>query len=398
MIKIKEKYFDGDISQGFIALYSSKSIMRIASGFFGLFLPIFIYQIFEGDFRHTVVYFLIINIIYVVFLGLAAGFMNRIGFRKSLKFSVFFGALFYFSLSFANQDNWYFIFPISILMTSLFRLSHWIPYHVDFAKFTDHKNRGREVGLLDATTNVVGVIAPLVAGIILAVFNFKVLFVIAVLVYLMSFIPLMTIPKTEERFIWTYKETWVEFFSKKRRETILAYMADGMECAIGAVVWPIFIFELLKGNYAEIGGVAAIITGSIIILQLLVGKYADKKFSKKSFIKWGSVLYSLGWIFKIFIATTFQIFVVDAYHKLMKIFLRIPFDALTYEIAADQGHYVDEFTVLHEMAVGFGRLVSYIAIIVVIGFIDLHWLFAIAAIAAILFNMIRARRVPRVAA
>lgn len=395
-MKIKEKYFDGNVSHGFISLYSSKSIMRIAGGFFGLFLPIFIYEILEKDFRNVVIYFLSINVLYAIFLGLAAGFISRFGFRKSLKASVFFGALFYFILFFANQENWIVVLPLSVVAMVLFRLSHWIPYHVDFAKFTDIKNRGREVGLLDATTNVIGVVAPLAAGVILSVFNFKVLFVIAVVVYLMSFIPLVTIPKTHEKFSWTYAQTWKEFFSKERRETILAYVADGVECSIGAVVWPIFIFELLKGNYAEIGGVAAIITGSIIVLQLFVGKYADKNFSKKSFIKWGSLLYSLGWILKVFIATAFQIFVIDAYHKLMKIFLRIPFDALTYEIAADQGHYVDEFTVLHEMAVGVGRAISYAIIIILTAFVDLHWMFILAAVAAILFNMIRAKRVARI--
>ncbi|MFC1638572.1 MFS transporter, partial [Patescibacteria group bacterium] len=292
-------------------------------------------------------------------------------------------------------NNWYLILPISVFVSGMFRLTHWIPYHVDFAKFTDNKNRGREVGLLDATTNVIGVIAPFAAGLILAYFDFKALFIIAVVVYLMAFIPLITIPRTHERFSWTYGETWKEFFSKKRRGTIFAYMADGFECAIGAVVWPIFIFELLSGNYMAVGSVAAIITASIIAVQLLVGKYADKKFSKGSFIKWGSVMYSFGWFLKVFIATSFQIFIVDAYHKMMRIFLRIPFDALTYEIAADQGHFVDEFTVIHEMAVSLGRIISYIVIGVVAALVGMHWSFIFAAIASLLFNMIRARRVSR---
>ncbi|MFC1645432.1 MFS transporter [Patescibacteria group bacterium] len=394
-MKIGKNYFDGDLSHGFVSLYTSKSIMRIASGFFGLFLPIFLYELFDRNFQYVIYYFLPINIFYFIFLALSAKTMNKFGFKKALQVSVFMGAAFYFSLYFADKDNWYWILPLSILASGMFRLTHWIPYHVDFAKFTDSKNRGREVGLLDATTNIIGVIAPLVAGLILAYFDFKMLFIIAVVVYLMAFIPLITIPRTHERFSWTYKQTWKEFLSKKRRGTIFAYMADGFECAIGAVVWPIFIFELLSGNYMAVGSVAAFITGSIIVVQLIVGKYADKKFSKGSFIRWGSVLYSLGWFLKIFIVTSFQIFIVDAYHKMMRIFLRIPFDALTYEIAADQGHFVDEFTVIHEMAVSAGRIISYIVIGVVATFVGLHWSFIFAAVASLLFNMLRAKRVVR---
>ena len=77
-----------------------------------------------------------------------------------------------------------------------------------------------------------------------------------------------------------------------------------------------------------------------IILQLTVGRLADK-FSKRKMIKWGNVIYASGWVAKIFIGTAFQIFIVSTYHNLAKIFSRTPFDALTYEKAADQGHYVD---------------------------------------------------------
>ena len=143
----------------------------------------------------------------------------------------------------------------------------------------------------------------------------------------------------------------------------------------------------------QVGFIAALVTGSTIILQLLVGKYADKKFLKGTFIKFGSILYSFGWILKVFIATAFHIFVVDAYHKLMKIFLRIPFDALTYELAADEGHFVDEFTVLHEMAIHIGRVIMLILVIVLSIYLSITWSFALAAVAAILLNFIRAKRV-----
>lgn len=395
MMKIGKKYFDGDLSHGFVSLYTSKSIMRIASGFFGLFLPIFLFELFDGKFLYVVLYFLPINIAYFALLGISARFMNRIGFKRALQASIFLGSFFFFTLFLADKSNLYWVMPLSVVVQSLFRLLHWIPYHVDFAKFTDSKNRGREVGLLDATTNVIGVIAPFSAGLILAYFDFKALFVVSIIVYLMAFIPLITLPRTHERFSWTYRQTWKEFFSKKRRGTVLAYIADGFECAIGAIVWPIFIFGLLDGDYMAVGGVAAVITASIIIIQLFVGKYADKKFSKGSFIKWGSLFYSLGWILKVFIATSFQIFVVDAYHKLMKIFLRIPFDALTYEIAADQGHFVDEFTVIHEMAVALGRIISFVFMALLAITVGVNWTFILAAVAALLFNVIRAKRVVR---
>ncbi len=391
--KLKKRYFDGKIKSGFVALYSSKSIIRIAGGLFGIFLPIFLYGIFGNNFSKVAWYYIASDFSYIVLIPLGAILINHFGFRRALRASVFFGAFFYGTFYFTTESNVLLICVLSLTFLVLWRITHWIPYHVDFAKFTDAKNRGREVGLLEATTNVIGVITPFVAGLVISQLGFDTLFLIAVVIYLSSYIPLLTIPKTRENFSWGYFQTWKEFFSRKRRSNILAYMADGAENTVGAVVWPIFIFELLKGNYAEVGLISALITGTTIILQILMGKYADKKFSKAKFIHFGSVLYSLGWILKIFVATSFQIFIIDAYHKLMKIFLRIPFDALSYEIAADEGHFVDEYTVIHEMALSFGRVVAMLLIIAVAMFSNLNIAFVIAALSSIVLNFLRAKKI-----
>ncbi|TSC94841.1 MAG: Uncharacterized protein Athens101428_123 [Candidatus Berkelbacteria bacterium Athens1014_28] len=391
--KLKKRYFDGNIKSGFVALYSSKSIIRIAGGLFGIFLPIFLYGIFENNFSKVAWYYIASDFFYIILIPLGAIFLNRLGFRRALRISVFFGAFFYGTFYFASVKNALLISVISLTFLVLWRITHWIPYHVDFAKFTDKKNRGREVGLLEATTDVIGVITPFAAGLIISRAGFGTLFLIAVAIYLASYIPLLTIPKTREKFSWKYFQTWKEFFSRQRRANILAYMADGAENTVGAVVWPIFIFELLKGNYAEVGFISALITGTTIILQILMGKYVDEKFSKKKFIHFGSTLYALGWIFKIFVITSFQIFVIDAYHKLMKIFLRVPFDALTYEIAADEGHFVDEYTVIHEMALSFGKVAAMLLIIPISLSTNLSSTFLIAALASIVLNFLRAKKV-----
>ena len=125
-----------------------------------------------------------------------------------------------------------------------------------------------------------------------------------------------------------------------------------------------------------------------VIAQLFLGKYIDSKAKKENILKWGSFLYSFGWLIKVFISTAFQIFVVGAYHSITCIFLRTPFDALTYEIAADQEHYVDEFTVLHEMALNFGRVLMIILIIIISFFFDIQWVFVLAALASMVFNLL----------
>jgi len=187
-------------------------------------------------------------------------------------------------------------------------------------------------------------------------------------------------------------ETWKQFFSRKRRKIVLAYMADGAENVVGIVIWPIFIYQLLNGDYFQVGAISTFIVGVTVGAQLLLGKKMDENDSKKDALKWGSFLYSAGWVVKIFITTAFHIFMVGAYHSVAKIFLRTPFDALTYEIAANQGHFVDEFTVLHEIAINFGKALMVLLIVVISFYLAIQWTFILAAASAIVFNLLSERQ------
>ena len=137
------------------------------------------------------------------------------GFRRSLRVSVLFGALFYIAFYFIDQDNWKYLIPLSLFIIVLYRLFYWLPYHVDFAKFTSRKDRGRQVSMLNATRLILGIFIPLIAGFVIMRFGFDVLFVIAIILYFVSGIPYLTIPHTMEKFSWTWKQTWQKFFSKK---------------------------------------------------------------------------------------------------------------------------------------------------------------------------------------
>ena len=154
-----------------------------------------------------------------------------------------------------------------------------------------------------------------------------------------------------------------------------------------------FIFEILNGNYFEVGAISTFIIGATVVIQLITGKYIDGKIKKEYMLKLGSILYSLGWVLKIFVATAFHIFAAGAYHSIMKVFTRTPFDTLVYEIAADQGHYVDEFTTLREIAISIGRIITLIVAIIVSLYASIAWTFALAAVASLGLNMLYSKHV-----
>jgi YQGE family putative transporter len=315
--------------------------------------------------------------------------VERYNLKNAIYIAIIANVLFLLILSITTQTNIHLTVYPAILLIVIFRMLYWIPYHTTFATFSDQNNRMREVAIFQATMHTIGIITPLIAGFIITKTSYQTLFIIGIVIYLLSLLPLLTLSDVHENFSWSYIQTWKQLFSKRYRHAIIAHYAEGIDSGVGIVVWPIFIYELLNGNFISIGFITTLTILVTVILELYIGKYADKAKNKKNVLKFNSVLYALGWIIKIFVVTGFQIFIADAYHKITQALTKNTLSAITYDISADEGHYVDEFTVIKEMAVHAGRVTLYFATICLLFFIQIQWIFVVAAISALTVNFIR---------
>ena len=383
---LRYHYFNGKLKQGFVALFSGRMIQLVGTGLTGLFIPVFLLEKMGYSITLVLLYFIVIHFCYAFLVPFAAIALNKIGMRRSLRISIIFDALFYFFLFFIQY------YPVTMLVlagisTIMSRTLFWLPFHVDFAKFTDLKNRGKEVSLFWATRALISIIMPLLSGFLIGLYGFNAVFALTIILILTSWIPFLGLPGNREIFEWTYVETFKNFFKKENRSLVIANMANGAENDIAIVVWPIFIWQLLKGNYFAVGALSSLIVLSTILLQFAVGKFTDIV-NKRKLLRWGSMLYAAGWFAKVFVITAFQTYVVGAYHSFTQIFKDTPFDALNYEIMADQGHFIDEYTVIKEMAVQFGKVLVLCAAVVVSLTLGMQWTFALAALASLLINFL----------
>jgi MFS family permease len=382
----KLKYFNNKLSPGFVALFSGRMIQFIASCLLGLFLPIFLFTKLNYRIEYVFLYFAAGWLLYGLLLPIGAQLLNKIGLRRSLRISVFLDGLYYACLYFVDKDPYLFL-TLSMVVITLDRLMFWLPYHTDFAKFTDQSNRGKEVSLMYATHSFLSIIMPVVAGYIIVKYGFNAIFVMAIIIYLAAGIPYLVLPRTEEKYSWGVWETWKKYFALENRKLVISNMANGAENVVGIIIWPIFIWQILKGDYLEVGAISSLIVLVSIIFQLFAGKYTDL-INKRKILHWGSALYALGWVAKIFVLTAFHIFIIGAYHEFTKIFKDTPFDTLNYEIMAKYGHYVDEYTVLKEIAIQFGRVLMLILAIAVALNFGLNWTFGLAALTSLLINLL----------
>ena len=372
--------------RGFMGLYWGRVIMTVSGGLLGVFLPIFLYNLFDKNIHAVVLYYVLGSLVYMILAPLGVQFLNKFGFRKSLVVSTIAAAIMYTAYYFTTAATLWYLIPLSLVMLIAFRLFFWIPYHIDFAMFTRTKKRGEQVGLMLATLTLLGVVGPIIAGYLIVHFGMSTLFAISIAAFIAGIIPFSIVPRTNEKFSWSYRRSWQELFAKENRAVVLSSIGSGADDILGSVIWPIFIFLLLDGDYFKIGALSSFIAGATVLLQLLLGRHLDKMGNKNQILKLGSVLYAVGWIIKIFVATAFQVFIAGIYHKFTKVFTDTSFDAIFYEMAADQGHYIDEFTLLSELAVQIGKIMALIIASIVALYVGLQWTFIIGALAALSFN------------
>ncbi len=388
MVKAFQQKFDkSDLSSGITALYSNIVIDQIGSGLVGIFMPVFLWQIF-GKLEWVLVYYFCLYFLYLIFMFWGAKVMSVLGQKTSMILSIPFKVLFYASLYYLSLGYPVLIFVILMLICIELRMQlFWIPYHTDFAKFTNKKSRGQVISFFSSISSIVSIFIPFFAGWVIDKHGFETLFLLALVLIATSIVPLFMVRPTYEKFTYSFKKTWHKLFSKSYRRIFGSYLADGVENSIGVIIWPIFIFQLLEGDFLAVGAVSSAIVLVTVVVRMLMGKLTDK-YNKKKLLKIGSYLYALGWFVKIFVATGFQIFIASTYHNFAGIVMRTPFSALIYEKAADAGHYVDEQSVLREMSLNMGRSIGIILLLVLVSFVGLQWTFVLAAVASLFINLL----------
>lgn len=105
----KKKYFTNRLPNGFGSFYLAKTIHFTASGLLGIFMPIFLYNLFDSNFQLVMVWYLLGSLLYIIIVAYGAQFLDKFGFRKSLQISVILGAVHYSVFYFIDKESVFFI-------------------------------------------------------------------------------------------------------------------------------------------------------------------------------------------------------------------------------------------------------------------------------------------------
>lgn len=345
-------------------MYVSAALRDLALSMSGIFVPLYLLVDLEYPLSKVLMFFLIFSISLTLSVLIAAKFTSRYGVKHGILTSNFILILYIISLVTLPYHVAYFIPAILAGLSTSF---YWVNFHVDFARFSDKKNRSKEVSTWFMTAYLSVLVGPILGAIIITFLGFTTLFVIVSLILLLSAIPLFLSSEIYEPLKFSFND----IFKKSHWKETYFYIGYGIRVMLSQVVFPLYIFFLLT-KYISLGIISSITSLGSIFIGYIIGKISRNEKKEYSMFRYGSLFHSLGLFLMMFVRTFIQIVFVNVYLAMSFIFVDIPHYSMMYSKARKQGNLMG-YIVFREITIGFGRILGVLVVLLtgklVIGFI-----------------------------
>ena len=258
------------------------------------------------------------------------------------------------------------------VFSGLYRACYFVPYAVSSERLSGWRP------YMSSLFELFLAVLPIAGGILIgssARGSVLVLFG-AVILLMLSLIPLAQLPAIYERYDWSYTETMRRFFSRRSRALAVISILEGIQGAGLLLVWPLIAFAIVGWSYPMVG--------IVISVSLLFAIAFKKLFSFIHTHMHTSPLVVSGiamaaWLLRLLAYTPVSVISADALYHTGTPSRAYNIDTITSEQSADGSHYLDEYTALKQMGLALGR----ISICVAAGIL-MFYVSALAAFAMVL--------------
>jgi hypothetical protein len=225
------------------------------------------------------------------------------------------------------------------IFIGVYRAMYWTPYVLE---------RQNEISGAQLPHEIFIAVMPAIAGYVLinGPFGAAMLLFAAASILIASLAPLFKVPEMYERFSWGYRETFAELFEPKYNAIIEPSFVEGLQATALLLLWPLSVFIIVGLSYKLMG----LVITATLLLTILIRSRGQRVLEKKDLLH--ATMRATSWLLRLVVASPVAVVAVAAYAA--------PTDASvdmhTLEQAADNGTYLDEYTVLKEITQGLGRI------------------------------------------
>ncbi len=330
-----------------------RTILRIALSSAQVFAWIFIFQFFyvragsvPGAVASLALTFALTHVIIALLSPLAAQRVRR-GFKRLMVYGVLslaaaFSILAAAFAGYLGDIAWG--VALFALLVGVYRAIYWVPYEVAHEATPARR---------PVWTELLVALAPAVAGLALTVSPIApvALLSAAAGITLLSLLPLVRMRDVHEGFAWGYRQTFHQLFAPERRRVLLESVANGVEMAALLLLWPLVVFLLLHWSYPMLGIVLTV----TYIVAIALRRVFQKPLALVS-MPIRALLAASAWILRLTVGGAVGVVLVDTYFYVGSRASARGIDMSTYEHAADNNTFVDEYTALKEIGMAIGRI------------------------------------------
>ena len=357
---IHETHFIRKRPDGLKALTVSYLILQFAIGMAGSFGVLFVFHLGQNTFQGltlTVAYLCLQRTVVALVMPIVAVVTSKIGYRRTMLLGLISMALKYLSLMAVGDMAMWLLIP-ALIFGGISIPAYYLGYHALFIDDNDDAKLGEQIGFMAMLGGMAGAISPILSGLIIDTFDFPVMFGIAMVLMLISAIPLLLM-KHHKKHIGTYSLKKVRKFVSKHKNVFWANLAWHFENSFQGLFWGVYLYLILK-SYTEFGAVGSVMAVMNSIAIYICGKLYDRRRAKKVFTN-SAIVVSLAWIGRFLSTTPFSAIGFTALSRLfsppwwMKIRRRELFigektDSLVFSVAHE---YVVTFSVIFGWVVGY---------------------------------------------
>lgn len=369
-------------------LYWSMALGSFAVGLIGLFIPIYLFQYFNGSIVPVFIFYALQSVIQILLVPFSAKLLSKIGVKKTLAIGKPFLALYLIALTFLSQGGLWFL-GLAIIFKVLFLITTPLGHHVDFARFSSGKKRGSQIGTAQIIVALAKSAAPLIGGFTIATLGYTPVFAVAVVLMIASTVPLFFSEEIYETYTLDWKRSFKYVFAKDHYRTGIAFFVEGFEYSTAIFLLPIFAFTVI-GSIETLGWVTSASLAVTVVFTHVLGKLIDK-YGPRKILSFSSVAHFFTWIAYAFIHTPLQYLFASSAHSLAATANHMPMSTLYYQQAQQRKHGIDEFVVFHEIAHNLGRILMFCIIIVgfYYGIQNFLLYFGVSALAAFIYRIMK---------
>lgn len=335
-------------------VYISVMLRNFALSLISLFIPLYLYHEMGYTLEQTLYFFIFYAVVLAITNPLAAKFCSRYGVKHAVLLSVPFYLTFVLLLYLLS----YFNIPLFIpgFFLGLAIAFYWMGLHNIFYHASHRKHRGEEMGKRTALSILATMFGPLVGGVLIKFVGFWIVFILASVFLLISALVLFLSKEEHVKYQFSLRS----IVDKEHWKYSLFFISRGSRVMAEGVIWPLFIFVILK-DYFTLGLMGFFLSGISAFIIFFVGQYSDKYYTKSKILHFITGFESLAWFLRSLVQTTGHIFAVVIFGAITQGVREAPMSALEYDRA--KGNSVAYF-VNREIFICLGRILLLVFVLI----------------------------------